>query len=160
MLPQLWRTVSVSYWLAGLIVCLAMCNCKRQAHEIQHVWLERAFCFLRSPLPSWRHNNTRGSEEKWRHNIHLNTIQWLLPRGAVMDSVLMCQCRRREREREREAGVNIYYFSPPLALYWMVNNAADPPHPSAYWLMLCHSVSAETQPQCLHPFRFSMEKAG
>lgn len=53
-------------------------------------------------------------------------------------------------QEEREAGLNIYYFSPLLVLYWMVNNATDPPHPSAYWLMLCHSVSVETQPQCLH----------
>lgn len=36
-------------------------------------------------------------------------------------------------------------FSPPPVLYWMVNNALDLPHPSAYWLMLRHSVSVETQ---------------
>lgn len=30
-------------------------------------------------------------------------------------------------------------------LYWIVNNASDLPRPSAYWLMLRHSVSVETQ---------------
>lgn len=45
MLPELWRTVPVSYRLAGLIVCLTKCNCRRQAHEIQHVRLKGRLLF-------------------------------------------------------------------------------------------------------------------
>lgn len=146
MLSALWRTVSVSYWLARLIVFLTKCNCKRQAYEIQHVRMERVFCLPLSLLPSSWHNNMRGSRRKMKVQYMSQHLQCLLPRGVVMDSVFMCQCRSTEREWSEYP-----QFSPPLVLYWTVNNASDLPHPSAYWLMLCHDVSVETQHQCLNP---------
>lgn len=147
--------LSVSCWLAWLIVRLTKSNCRRRHQHVGRLQEPEGCSFV---LPAKLPHNTKWKEGE-RESERDGVSEWEREReraGENIGVVLVAKLRFTSQQSfrmpvcdEGYAGLNSQYFFAPLVPYWVANNGADPPHPAAYWLMLRRSATAETRPHCL-----------
>lgn len=90
-------------------------------------------------------NTTAEEAKKNKGTIYISTAYSVCCQGKLLWIVFSCASARGQERGWSEFPL----FSPPC-LYWITNNTTDPPHPSAYWLMLCLGSSVETPAHRLH----------